>query len=220
MSTYGTTTANGPSSASAESTGSTAQQAKEKAQESAQQAAGQAKSRAREQVDRRSTEAGERVGGMAQDVRSVSEELRNQGKEQPAKLAEQAAQRAESLGDYLKNSDGDAILRDVEDFARRQPWAVIAGGLALGFAASRFLKASSSRRYESASNLPARRGPVYPTGGLPAGAPTSRTGIAPRDVTGEYRRTGSELPDVPPAPGAGVTRPTTGTLSDEPLRDR
>ena len=34
-------------------------------------------------------------------------------------------------------------------FGRRQPWAVIAGGLALGFAASRFLKASSSRRYES-----------------------------------------------------------------------
>jgi hypothetical protein len=110
----------------------------------------------------------------------------------------------------------------VEDFGRRQPWAVIAGGLALGFAASRFLKASSSRRYESSSNLPSRRGTAYPTGGLTAGAPTSRTGVAPRDVTGEYPRTGSELPDVPPTPrpGAGATRPTTGALSDEPLRDR
>jgi hypothetical protein len=36
----------------------------------------------------------------------------------------------------------------VEDFARSKPWAVAAGGLALGFAASRFLKASSSRRYQ------------------------------------------------------------------------
>ena len=36
------------------------------------------------------------------DIRTVGEELRRQGKDQPAKLAEQAAQRAESLGDYLQ----------------------------------------------------------------------------------------------------------------------
>src|SRR3954464_4996745 len=147
MSSFGgTTTANGPSST---------EQAKEKAQQTAQQAAGQAKNRVSEQVDQRSTEAGHRVSSVAQDARSVADELRNQGKDQPAKLAEQAAQRAETLGDYLKNSDGDAILSDLEDFGRRQPWAVIAGGLALGFAASRFLKASSSRRYEQRSSRPA-----------------------------------------------------------------
>src|SRR3954470_18867722 len=146
MSSFGgTTTANGPSS-----TG----QAKEKAQETASQAADKAKNRVSEQVDPRSTEAGHRVSSVAQDARSVADELRNQGKDQPAKLAEQAAQRAESLGDYLKNADGDAILRDVEDFGRRQPWAVIAGGLALGFAASRFLKASSTRRYEQQWSAP------------------------------------------------------------------
>src|SRR6188768_1080078 len=129
----GTTTANGPNAAP-----STTEQAKEKAQEGAQQA----KRTVRDQVDQRSTAAGERVGSTAQDIRSVGEELRRQGKDQPAKLAEQAADRAESLGDYLKRSDGDTILRDAEDFGRRQPWAVIAGGLAIGFAASRFLKAS------------------------------------------------------------------------------
>lgn len=40
----------------------------------------------------------------------VGDELRNQGKEQPARLAEQAARRAESLGDYLQRCDGDTIL--------------------------------------------------------------------------------------------------------------
>ena len=133
--------------------------------------------RVRDQVDQRSTQAGERVGSTAQDIRSVGEELREQGKDQPAKLAEQAAQRAESLGDYLQRSDGDTILRDVEDFGRRQPWAVIAGGVALGFAASRFLKASSRRRYESARR--SRRRPR----GCTTGAPTSRTGLAADDVT-------------------------------------
>jgi ElaB/YqjD/DUF883 family membrane-anchored ribosome-binding protein len=160
LQTYGTTTGNGP--ATAES-GSSAEQAKEKAKEQAQQAAGHAKSTVRSQVDRRSTEAGERVGGFASDARSVGEQLRQQGKDQPAKLAEQAAERAERLGDYLKRSDADRILRDVEDFGRRQPWAVIAGGVAVGLVASRFLKASGTRRYEDQrTQLPARTYDVSP----------------------------------------------------------
>ena len=131
----------------------------------AQEGAQQAKRTVRDQVDQRSTEAGQRVSTTAQDIRSVGDELRNQGKDQPAKLADQAAERAEKLSEYLTRSDGDTILRDVEDFGRRQPWAVIAGGIALGFAASRFLKASSSRRYqtyESSSRLPARTQDVAP----------------------------------------------------------
>src|SRR3954452_5613328 len=119
-------------------------QAKEKAQE----AAGQAKGRVREQVDQRSSEAGQKVSSTAGDLRSVGEQLREQGKEAPAKLAEQAAERTEKLGSYLTESDADRILSDVEEYARKQPWAVVAGGLVLGFAASRFLKASSSQRYQ------------------------------------------------------------------------
>ena len=120
-----------------------------KAQEKAEQAAGDAKGRLREQVDRRSSQAGEQVAATAQDVRSVGEELRKQGKDKPAQLADQVAERAERLGGYLTESDADRILRDVEDFGRRQPWAIMAGGLAVGFLASRFLKASSQKRYES-----------------------------------------------------------------------
>ena len=189
MSSIGaTTTANGPNS--------TTEQAKQKAQEGAQQA----KRTVRDQVDQRSTQAGERVGSTAGDIRSVSEELRRQGKDQPARLAEQAADRAESLGDYLKRSDGDTILRDVEDFGRRQPWTVIAGGLAIGFAASRFLKASSERRAASPPTTSSR---------LTAGAPTSRTGLAADDVT-------MPVPTPPPAPPArGEDYGGTGLYRDD-----
>src|SRR5215213_9211427 len=126
-------------------------QVKEKAQvaqDKARGAVGQARGRISEQVDQRSTEAGERIAGTASDVRSIADELRSQGKDAPAKLAEQVAGQADRVGDYLKGASGDRILRDVEDFARRQPMLVAAAGLALGFAASRFLKASSSRRYQ------------------------------------------------------------------------
>jgi hypothetical protein len=119
------------------------------AQEKAKEVAGQAKGRLKEQVDQRSTEAGQQITTVATDVRSVAHELRSRGKDTPARYAEQAAEKVQSAGQWLENADGDQILRDVEDFARRNPWAVAAGGLVVGLAASRFLKASSSQRYRT-----------------------------------------------------------------------
>jgi hypothetical protein len=167
--------------------GSTAERVKDQAaqqaeqvKQQAQQATGQAKDRLREQVDQRSTQAGERAASTAQDVRSVADELRRQGKEQPANVAEQAAARIERVGGYLTESDADRILGDVEDFGRRNPWAVAVGGLALGFVASRFLKASSSRRYQQlqggSSHPPSElRSPSPETLTPPAGYPPAGT---------------------------------------------
>ena len=173
-----------------EKAGEVAGQAQEKAQElagqageQAKQAAGQAKDRLREQVDQRSTQAGEQVTSQASDIRSIAEQLREQGKDKPAQFAEQAADRAESVGNYLRDSDADRILGDVEDFARQRPWAVVAGGIALGFAASRFMKASSQDRYYSRSpqyGLPDRTtrpvGTTTPPGGPRTGAPLKPSG--------------------------------------------
>jgi ElaB/YqjD/DUF883 family membrane-anchored ribosome-binding protein len=128
-----------------------AQEVAGQAQQQAQQAAGKARDLVRGQVTQRSTDAGEQLSGQAGDMRAVAEQLREQGKDRPAQLAEEAAQRAERVGSYLKESDADRILADVEDFARRRPWAVVGGGIALGLVASRFLKASSTERHRQAS---------------------------------------------------------------------
>jgi hypothetical protein len=178
MSTIGNMTTNGPSnSESGQGGSSTTEQAKEKVQE----ATGQARGQVRQQIDQRSTEAGERVTSTAGDVRSVAQQLREQGKDQPAKLAEQAADRAEQLGDYLKRADADSIMRNVEDFGRRQPWAVMFGGLAAGFLASRFLKASSSRRYESADQTAGRYAGTR--GSAPRALVPPRSGETEAEVT-------------------------------------
>jgi len=126
-------------------------QATEQAKQGVGQATDKARSTMQQQVDSRSTEYGEQVGSTAQDIRGVAEHLRSQQKERPAELAERAADQVERAGGYLRDSDADKFLRDLEDFGRRQPWAVMAGGLALGFIASRFLKASSSRRYQQST---------------------------------------------------------------------
>jgi ElaB/YqjD/DUF883 family membrane-anchored ribosome-binding protein len=153
-----------------------AQEVASQAQDKAREAAGEARGRIGEQVDQRSTQIGDQVNSNAGDARSVAEELRKQGKDAPARYVDQAADRAERLGGYLQNSDGDQILRDVEDFGRRNPWAVAAGGLLLGFAASRLLKASSSQRYQSSQSDFANRGTYR-------GASLSK-----RSETGEFGR--------------------------------
>src|SRR3954468_9586206 len=148
------------------------QQAKEKAQE----AGSQARDRVRDEVDRRSTMAGEQAGSAAQALRQASDKLRQDGNEPVAKGMERAAGRVEGPGAWMRDSDGDAILREVEDFGRRNPLAIVAGGIALGFAASRLLKASSRRRYQSGgggydAGNGHRNGTTVPRSPLPARTP-------------------------------------------------
>jgi ElaB/YqjD/DUF883 family membrane-anchored ribosome-binding protein len=128
-----------------------AQVAAGQAQEKAQQAAGQVQDKLREQIDQRSTQAGEQISTQASDLRSVSDALRKEGKSGPADAADRLAGYAERVGGYLHEKDSHALLADAEDFGRQRPWAAVAGGLAIGLAASRFLKASSGRRYQGGS---------------------------------------------------------------------
>jgi hypothetical protein len=63
-------------------------------------------------------------------------------------LVDRATTQVERTARYLSESDGRRILGDFEGFGRGNPWAVIGGGLVLGLLGARFLKASSSRRFE------------------------------------------------------------------------
>ncbi|HEY6771489.1 MAG TPA: hypothetical protein VI035_03455 [Solirubrobacterales bacterium] len=151
-------------------------EAADQAKETAQNVVSQAQTTVREQVDQRSTEAGERVGTTAEDVRSVGQELRKQGKDAPANIADQVADRVDRVAGYLRDADGERILNDVEDFGRRQPWAVLAGAVVVGMAAARFLKASSRERYGSRQNPRTFTGYGSPSQLSGATAPTPDTG--------------------------------------------
>ena len=108
----------------------------------------QGKSKLGETLDQRTTQAGEQVRRLATALRQSSEHVRTEGDgQQLAALAGGAADRIERFGGYLEQTRGDEVLCDVEDFARRRPWMVAGIGLLAGVAASRFLKASSERRY-------------------------------------------------------------------------
>lgn len=158
-----------------ESTDGAEQMVQEKTQQAkaqVQRVTGSVQDRIREQLDTRSTEAGHQVDSVGQAMRSAGEQLKGQGNDLPAKVAEQLAQRAEQLGSYLRESDADQILGDLEDFGRRQPWVVATVGLAMGVAGARFLKASGRRRYSQS------RSPLG-GGSDPNGAPPIKTHPAP-----------------------------------------
>jgi ElaB/YqjD/DUF883 family membrane-anchored ribosome-binding protein len=151
---------------------STAQQMKERAGDGAQlvqEKASEAKERTRErlsgQIDSRSTEAGEQMTRTADALRQTAQQLRGDRQAQAAQALEGVAQRVEKLGQYLTANDGDRLLRDIERMARNQPWLIVGGGAVLGFAAARFMKASSTRRYEANGGGTQRPALTAQTGG-------------------------------------------------------
>ncbi len=102
----------------------------------------------REQLDQRSSQAGEQVQAMGHALHAGVEQLRSEGMDVPAKVIARVAERAEDLGAYLQSSQADQMLMDLERFARRRPWVTAGVGVLAGFVASRFVKASADRRYE------------------------------------------------------------------------
>jgi ElaB/YqjD/DUF883 family membrane-anchored ribosome-binding protein len=128
------------------------QEAASTAQEKAGELKEQGKSKLGETLDQRTNEAGVQARKMAQALRRSGQQLSNEGNgQQAAGLAEGAADRIERLSGYLERTSGAELVRDLEDFARRRPWMVAGIGLVAGLAASRFLKASSERRYDGSA---------------------------------------------------------------------
>lgn len=128
---------------------SAAAQAKERVQDVAEQAKGQSRDQLRSQLAHRSTQVGDQTASAARAVRRASAQLREEGNDRAAGIIDGVADRGERLGRYLRDSDADQLLRDVEELGRRQPWLMVGGSAVLGFLASRFMKASSHGRYQA-----------------------------------------------------------------------
>jgi hypothetical protein len=81
---------------------------------------------------------------IAEAMRQMSSKLSQDGQDQAAWVTDSLAERIQGLAEYLDRADGERLVHDVQDMARRNPWAFAAAGLLAGFAASRFVKASRS----------------------------------------------------------------------------
>jgi len=182
------------------------QDAASTAQEKASELTSEGKSRLAEQLDQRTTDAGSQARSVAQALRSSTDQLQQDGNTQAASVANRAADQIERIGSYLEQHGGDDLLRDVENFARRRPWMIAGAGLLVGITASRFLKASSEKRYSAYTGSAGYRSPrAYGTYGA-------------YGEYGEYGEYGGSR-DLPQVTGGGYVG-TTGYSSpaaDDPL---
>src|SRR3954467_9047598 len=137
------------SSTSPDGDQSLAAQAQEKVQQSTQQATTATARYVREQTETRSRQLAEELRNVVGALDRSSHQLHADGNANAARGIEVVTERVEGLGRYLDSTGGDQMLRDLEAFGRRKPWGMVGLGIGVGLAASRFLKASSSRRAEA-----------------------------------------------------------------------
>ena len=97
------------------------------------------------QADRGREMAAEGIDKVAQTVRRFSTDLQTD-QPQIANAALTAADQADKVAQYLRQTDARQIIGNVEDVARRQPLIFLGGAFLLGVAASRFIKAAAGDR--------------------------------------------------------------------------
>lgn len=126
------------------STGRAVESAKGSARELATTAKDVAQSRAQGIFESGKQTAVQRMEGVAQAIRSASSELGEDNK--LTETARTVADRIERFSRTLGEREFTDLLHEAESYARREPAIFLGGAFALGFALSRFLKASSERR--------------------------------------------------------------------------
>ena len=105
------------------------------------------------------------IGTVAQAVRQASQQLRTQQHDTIANYIDQAANQLEQFSTRLRDKDVGELVRDAQQFARRQPAIFIGSAFAIGLLGARFLKSSRDRRYADVGrNSYARSSTSYRTG--------------------------------------------------------
>lgn len=114
---------------------------KEEAASQLEDVTSKAKSLASEQKDLLS----EQVGGIVEAIEKVAGELEGSDASS-AGYVRMVADGAKKLSSTIKDNDVDSILHMAQDFGREKPVAFMGAAALLGFAASRFVLASASRK--------------------------------------------------------------------------
>ena len=105
---------------------------------------GGVKQRVSSRVDEQKNRAADGLGGIADVIRSASDELRNEN-ETLASYVDLASDHMKRVADQIREKGVADLLDDVQVFARRRPALFIGGALLVGFGIARFLKSSADR---------------------------------------------------------------------------
>lgn len=149
-----------PNQRSGETTG-TVREALGKGRQAARGALSDAKERVGRVVLDQKGMAADRVGGYSSAVRETARSL-EQEDPNVAHFARQAADRIESVADYLRESDFNRIRQDAEGVARRHPALFMGGMILAGLVLGNLAKASGQElRHRNGSEGDSDGGPEF-----------------------------------------------------------
>jgi len=123
----------------------TAGQVVDQAKETAGQVAEQAKQQATSQLESQKERAVDTLVTVGQALRQTGQHLHEQEQPGVGGYIEQAAERVETLTNYLRTRDVAALLAETQDLARQRPGIFLSGAVIFGFIGARFLKSSGQR---------------------------------------------------------------------------
>ncbi|MGJ8545961.1 MAG: hypothetical protein ACSHWZ_11005 [Sulfitobacter sp.] len=163
------------------------QNIKEKAQAAASSASEEVKARAHDVADTAAKEAAnyadQAKGAAAHEVKDVASALRSAAQDMRSGSPQERtfSQIADSLADAsdaVRDKDLGEMVGAVSDFARRNPLAFLGGAALIGFAATRFAKASSSApRNDNDDDEGIERPAPADRGDIPGAGPMATGGL-------------------------------------------
>lgn len=112
----------------------------DQAKDTADSAVQSATKAAATQADAAKTSVADEVSGVASALRTAADEMRS-GSPQERTFG-QIAEGLADASDALRDKDLGTMVHDVTGFARKNPLAFLGGAVLIGFAATRFIKAS------------------------------------------------------------------------------
>ena len=118
-----------------------------------------ATSKASEKLEEQKSNLSTGLTSVASGIRDLGNRLGDPGSDNHfARIASEAsttaAKKIERAADYFDQHDLNAVYKDVENFARRNPAVVLGSAFALGFLAARFLKSNNPKRLRAAAGQP------------------------------------------------------------------
>jgi hypothetical protein len=134
--------------------------------------------------------AADRVSGVASAIEKVGNELEQGDQPEVGRYAKQIGSSIQRFAGDMEGKDMGEIAAMADDFGRRQPAAFLGIAALAGFAASRFLTASSERRAEPSSatrpSAPRTAGTQATTSASPVGPTTGANYSTGYSTEGKY----------------------------------
>lgn len=206
-----------------------ADQTKRKASEYAQQA----RDRGMEMLDEQRHQAASQLQTVGEAVHRAADKFREDRDENIAGYVDAMADEVDRCAHYLEERDLRSLVRDTQQFARRNPEWFLGGMFFAGLALSRFLKASrpDDRQYEQRfSSADTSGGGGGGAWGREGGMGATGASASAIEARGDSERPAATMPSSTMAPGGAgagaiggpaIVTPTdtTGSSSTLPLAD-